>query len=61
MKIYHMIIEPKVWQGSEEKQKARRKEYLSRTQGKAPDGWVCVGVCGFHETVSKGDENNDST
>ena len=29
--------------------KSHRKEYISRKQGSAPDGWVCVGVCGYHE------------
>lgn len=26
-----------------------RKEYISTKQGSAPAGWVCVGVCGYHE------------
>lgn len=28
-----------------------RREYISRRQGSAPDGWVCVGVCGYHEKL----------
>ena len=49
-KFYHMIIQRK-WDWTGE----TRREYISRTQGKAPEGWVCVGVCGFHE-VPKGDD-----
>jgi hypothetical protein len=30
-----------------------RKEYISTHQGSAPDGYVCVGVCGFHEKEVK--------
>lgn len=43
-KIYHMIIQPR----SDYEGKVRR-EYLSPHQGSAPEGWVCVGVCGYHE------------
>lgn len=44
MKYYHMIIERNGdWDG------VTRREYISTTQGAAPPGWRCVGVCGFHE------------
>ena len=44
VKYYHMIIQRKGdWTGE------TRKEYISRRQGSAPDGWECVGVCGYHE------------
>lgn len=52
MKIYHMIVQPKseVRFGYE-----GIKEYLSRTQGAAPNGYVCICVCGYHEiNVLKG-------
>ena len=43
-KYYHMIIQrPSDWTGE------TRREYISRKQGKAPEGWKCVGVCGYHE------------
>lgn len=43
-KIYHMIIQRRGdYEGKE------RREYLSPHQGSAPEGWVCVGVCGYHE------------
>lgn len=29
--------------------KTSRREYISRKQGSAPPGWVCIGVCGYHE------------
>ena len=44
MKYYHMIIQRNDdWDGE------NRREYISTTQGAAPHGWKCVGVCGFHE------------
>lgn len=46
MKYYHMIIErPSNWWQAPE----GRREYISTKQGSAPDGWVCVAVCGYHE------------
>ena len=43
-KVYHMIIQRSGdWEGT------TRREYLSTHQGSAPEGWVCVGVCGYHE------------
>jgi hypothetical protein len=46
MKYYHMIIEKKTTKPNEPKE---RKEYISTTQGAAPAGWKCIGVCGYHE------------
>ena len=43
-KYYHMIIQRlSDWTGE------TRKEYISKRQGSAPAGWVCVCVCGYHE------------
>ncbi len=44
MRYYHMIIEPKAG--------GTRKEYISTRQGEAPEGWRCVGVCGYHDKPS---------
>lgn len=51
MKIYHMIIarEPAERFGD----KSTRREYRSTRQSSAPAGWVCLGVCGYHETPGK--------
>lgn len=43
-KYYHMIIQRKYDQNGE-----TRREYISTRQGTAPQGWICVGVCGYHE------------
>ena len=64
MKIYHMIIEKlKTEQRGNTKStygdSTTRREYLSRTQGKAPAGWICVGVCGYHEEPKKGQEDEN--
>ena len=41
-----MVVEPiGNWPGETQ----GRKEYISTTQGKAPDGYKVVGVCRFHE------------
>jgi hypothetical protein len=46
MKYYHMIVEPiGNWPG----ETTGRKEYINTTQGAAPPGYKCVGVCGYHE------------
>lgn len=46
MKYYHMVVEPiGNWPG----ETTGRKEYIRTTQGAAPPGYKCVGVCGFHE------------
>ena len=50
-KFYHMIIGRP---GPENVgDTSTRREYISRRQGEAPDGWVCVGVCGYHESVER--------
>lgn len=43
-KYYHMIIQRRYdWTGE------TRREYISTRQGTAPQGWMCVAVCGYHE------------
>ena len=50
MKIYyHMIIQRRYDISGE-----TRREYISTCEGTAPQGWVCVAVCGYHE-ISKED------
>lgn len=49
MKIYHMIIARPAAENAGDT--GTRKEYLSTRQGAAPAGWICVGVCGYHEEV----------
>lgn len=44
MKYYHMIV-----QYPGDRDGYSRREYISTVQGSAPPGYVCVGVCGFHE------------
>lgn len=44
MKYYHMIV-----QYPGDRDVSTRREYISTIQGSAPKGYVCVGVCGFHE------------
>ena len=44
MKYYHMIV-----QYPGDRDGSTRREYISTIQGSAPKGYVCVGVCGFHE------------
>lgn len=44
MKYYHMIV-----QYPGDRDGSTRREYISTTQGSAPEGYVCVGVCGYHE------------
>lgn len=46
MKYYHMIVQPI---GQFDDDTSNRKEYISTTQGAAPPGYKCVGVCGYHE------------
>lgn len=53
-KYYHMIIE-KNGHWSEDMTSTRR-EYIDKRQGRAPQGWHVVGVCGYHE-----ENNYDST
>lgn len=55
MKMYHMIIQRNSdWDGE------TRREYISRHQGTAPEGWQCVAVCGYHEVnnENQGETNN---
>lgn len=48
MKYYHMII---ARPGPENVgDHSTRREYISRRQGSHPSGWICLGVCGYHET-----------
>lgn len=51
MKYYHMIIGRIAAENFGDK--STRREYISRKQGSAPAGWVCVGVCGYHEEPRK--------
>lgn len=44
MKYYHMIV-----QYPGDRDGSTRREYISTHQGSAPPGYICVGVCGFHE------------
>ena len=44
MKDYHMIV-----QYPGDRDGSTRREYISTIQGSAPKGYICVGVCGFHE------------
>lgn len=44
MKYYHMIV-----QYPGDRDGSTRREYISTIQGYAPKGYVCVGVCGYHE------------
>lgn len=47
MKIYRMII---ARPGPEKAgDTTTRRTYTSPTQGKAPDGWICIGVIGYYE------------
>ena len=56
MKYYHMIIQrPGPARRGEPD---GRREYISTRQGSAPDGWVCVAVCGYHEE-KRGEKEND--
>lgn len=51
MKIYHMIVGRRAAENVGDH--STRKEYMSVHQGSAPAGWVCVGVCGYHETPKR--------
>jgi hypothetical protein len=53
MRYYHMIIERKIdWEGKD------RREYISKTQGAAPEGWRCVAVCGYHDVPANKTEKH---
>ena len=43
-KYYRMIIQRRYDQHGE-----TRREYISNRQGTAPQDWMCVAVCGYHE------------
>lgn len=61
IKYYHMIIARPAAERMGDK--STRKEYINRRQGSAPEGWVCVGVCGYHEVPHNGRsarDDNDS-
>lgn len=51
MKIYHMIVGK--LSAESKGDTSTRKEYLSAHQGAAPSGYVCIGVCGYHEEPTK--------
>jgi hypothetical protein len=36
-----------------------RREYISTRQDTAPQGWVCIGVCGYHEKERKAAMQDD--
>lgn len=56
MKYYHMII---ARPGPENfGDHSTRREYISPKQGSHPEGWICVGVCGYHEIPRKGTKKN---
>lgn len=46
-RFYHMIVARESYERFGDK--STRREYISTRQGSAPDGWVCVGVCGYHD------------
>lgn len=51
MRKYHMIIaRPGPENGGDH---STRREYISTRQGSAPAGWICLGVCGFHDEPKK--------
>ena len=55
MRYYHMIIQrpgPAHWGETN-----GRREYISPHQGSAPDGWVCIAVCGYHDE-KRGEKEN---
>lgn len=47
MKYYHMIIAKPAAETMGDT--STRKEYISPSQGSAPQGWICMGVCGYYE------------
>ena len=51
VKYYHMIVARAAAENMGDT--STRREYISTKQGSAPAGWVCVGVCGFHEGREK--------
>ena len=55
MKYYHMIVGKKIAENAGDI--STRKEYISTRQGSAPEGYVCIGVCGYHETPKENKHN----
>jgi len=53
MKYYHMVIAREAAERMGDK--STRKLYTSRKQGSHPDGWICLGVCGYFEKKEKKD------
>ena len=51
MKYYHMIIARPAAENMGDT--STRREYIARRQGSCPAGWICLGVCGYHETPKK--------
>lgn len=51
MKYYHMIIARP--EAENRNDISTRKEYISPQQGSAPKGWICLGICGYHEAPKK--------
>lgn len=47
MRYYRMVIAKK--SAEERGDTSTRKTYISKRQGEAPSGWVCLGVCGYFE------------
>lgn len=50
-RFYHMIIARPAAERIGDT--STRREYIHPKQGKAPEGWVCVGVCGYHDEPTK--------
>lgn len=51
MRKYHMIIAKP---GPENMgDHSTRREYINTRQGSAPAGWICLGVCGYHDEPKK--------
>ena len=48
MRFYHMIIARPAAENVGDH--STRREYICKRQGAHPDGWVCLGVCGYHDT-----------
>lgn len=51
MKYYRMKIE--------NIRTGKRDTYVSKSQGKAPAGWKCIGVLGCYETPERDGRNDE--
>lgn len=51
MKVYHMVVARDAAERMGDY--STRKEYKSKKQGAAPAGYICIGVCGYHEEPQK--------